>query len=257
MDTPEADKNKLPKRTNSNRMFVLDEFLGVESGDLLSKEPLSFVSDLHQELEERKLYAFEEPEKKTYPEVEAAPKEATHVDAWVQKRKRRGSSLFWTYPPNEEDGEGAGEMPAYVRGPVEPKSQKLCLGIIKKFSVAQEKNTINSILPLYLNATTSFEGPAQKAEFQKISANFIEKVDGIDYEALTVQQLKSIMKEFGLNYTGKKQELISRIHQTYQKILQKQEKEGLANTDFSLPDQLEKFEETSPEDKIPHGFMFF
>ncbi|KAI5191024.1 hypothetical protein NECID01_1254 [Nematocida sp. AWRm77] len=256
MDTSETEKNKLSKRANSSRMFTLDEFLDVESGDLLSKDSLSFSSDLHLELEERKLYSFEEKaKKKLYKETELDSKEALHIDAWTQKKKKRVSPIFWGCPVGEKDSEYPRDVQAYIHAPVENKTQKLCLGVIKKFAITQEKNTMNSILPLYLNATTNFEGSTQKAEFLKISHNFVEKVDGIDYEALTVQQLKSIMKEFGLNYTGKKQELIARIHQTYQKILQKHEKEPLCNKSPDLQNYEEKTEESATED--PHRFMFF
>ncbi|KAI5186155.1 hypothetical protein NEHOM01_1320 [Nematocida homosporus] len=263
MDTPESEKNKMFKRTNSNRLFILDEFLGVESEDLFPKESLSFSDDLHRVLETRRLPGFSQEERSSAADMYQARMErkepSMHVDAWGMKKKRRSSSMFWNYMHGEREVGYPNDTLPFLKRPSEANPQKLFLGVIKKPAVLYEKNTTNSILPLYLNSTTSFEGPTQKSEFMKISKSFIERVGGIEFESLTVQQLKGIMKEFGLNYTGKKQELIGRIRQTYQKIMQKREKEGISGKFMDQVDDLEArpYEESTNNEKAPIGFMFF
>lgn len=266
-------------------MFTLDEFLGSEMYDPVSKGA-SLFDDL--ELDTQRMSAESAPE---YLEIECARQEkqekqtpsiltatlpgqkhatnpnqkrmhAVHearsmlggksmqTDTWCGKRRRRIHPVFWSYLQKERESPyNAEALLPYLKNPPEKKAHKMCLGIIKKPALPQEKSTVNTILPLYLNSTTSFEGTAQRTEFLKISKNFIDRVSDIDYNTLTVQQLKSIMKEFGLNYTGKKKELIKRIQSTYQKILVKQQKEGIG-------DPAEEGGEVQ-EDKSALGFMFF
>lgn len=268
MDTPEAKKEKMLKRANNSKIFALDDFFSEKEEEFVPDEPLNFSEDLHKVLEERKLYTFSAPEENpAYVQpMEPAPplrrKEAlTYIDVWEIKKKKRDSPMHWEQMSSRKEHYYNDELP-YVKHPVEQKTQKLFLGVIKKPPVIHEKNTMNSILPLYLNSTTSFEGPMQRSEFLKISQNFIKRVDGIDYEALTVQQLKSIMKEFGLNYTGKKHELINRIQQTYKKIVEKKEKEGISaaiDKDKASEDSKREKEELTAEssNSSSFGYMFF
>ncbi|KAI5171128.1 hypothetical protein NEFER03_0530 [Nematocida sp. LUAm3] len=275
MDASERKKNRISKETNNNDMHMLDEFLGMDGEVLLPKNSLSFSEDLHQILEERKMrkqgmHPSAHSYMGTMSAHEMERREPVHIDAWSTKKKRRNSSMFWNYMHIDQRGMHpdkesvyADDPPHFIKKPMDNRAQKLFLGVIKKPSITYEKSTINSILPLYLNATTSFEGAEQKKEFLSISQNFIEKVEGVNYESLTVQQLKSIMKEFGLNYTGKKQELINRIQQTYQKILRKKEKEGMLEEDTEHRNQkieiYKKLGEEMPteSDKSSYGFMFF
>ncbi|KAI5179746.1 hypothetical protein NEOKW01_0209 [Nematocida sp. AWRm80] len=264
MVTPNADKNEMFKRTNSSRLFTLDEFFGMDSEALQPQDSLSFTEDLHKVLEERSPYSFECLEKNPSPKINLLEtREApTHIEAWTKKKRRTVPHPWSSFVSQDKVISQGMSSPSYMNSSCPsitgPKTQKLCLGILKKPYITHEKSTLNSILPLYLNATTSFEGPLQKMEFLKISHNFIEKVDGIDYDALTVQQLKGIMKEFGLNYTGKKQELITRIQQTYQKIIQKQQKEGLDISAQEKPYQQSPSQEEYPqESKSSLGYIFF
>lgn len=267
-------------------MFTLDEFLGSEMHDPMSKS-VSLFDDLEldtQRTESTPEYleiecARQKKQEKKMPSILTAtlpgqkytvnpnPKrlDAVHdartifggksiqTDTWCGKRRRRIHPVFWSYLQKERESPyNAEAFLPYLKNPPEKKAHKMCLGIIKKPALPQEKSTVNTILPLYLNSTTSFEGTTQRMEFLKISKNFIDRVRDMDYNALTVQQLKSIMKEFGLNYTGKKKELIKRIQSTYQKILVKQQKEGIGD-----PTEEKKEEGEPQEDKSTLGFMFF
>ncbi|KAH9385874.1 uncharacterized protein NEMAJ01_0770 [Nematocida major] len=246
MGSPDSSKNIY---RNTNRIFALDE-VGSDESDLQVDLSLSLSDDLHSILEERKLYTFNghSVEHPRYPE---GMEETSHIDTWYSKKKRRPYSAPWNYIPSQKER----YSPADVYGKREGKKQKLCLGVMKSLEVPQEKSTINSILPLYLNATTSFDGPAQRMEFRKISSNFLDRIRGIDYDSLTVQQLKSIMKEFGLAYTGKKHELISRMVQTCNKIRMKQEAEEKARSEEREADREEGERRAGERGSL--GFMFF
>jgi len=266
MDAPEKERRAAIKRTNNKKVFILDEFLGVVPDDFFTKESLRFGGcDLKEEDEER-VFPYEEEkllsaksEKDRY-EIDEEKKEENivYTGGWKCRKKKRTDSGMWACSKVPGISEYVPRpLMRTKRHPAEHRTQKLCLGVIKKQTPQQEKNTINSILPLYLNATTSFEGEAQKSEFMKISRNFIEKVDGIDCESLTVQQLKGIMKEFGLNYTGKKHELIARIEQTYHKIVQKQEKEGISEIEQCGYAVEKEAEDNHGEERPGSNFLFF
>lgn len=258
----ESDNN-LSRKVSANRLFVLDEFLTEETEGLNSTQSLSLSEDLQSILEDRKLYSFNQGTGLSQFRKEEEP---SHIDGWYTKKRRRPYTAPWAYYPAEK--EYAPNI--YSARRTEPQKQKLCLGLIKKTVPVQERSTLNSILPLYLNATTSFEGPSQKTEFLKISNNFLDRVCGIDYDALTVQQLKTIMKEFGLAYTGKKHELITRIQQTCHKIKQKQNINGSVYTvkeetnnspgqrvNKETKDQKDPRSEEVREEGPSFGFMFF
>lgn len=238
----DAESSNNYRNTNTNRLFAIDEFLS-DNAEAGEQEPsLSLSDDLQKILEERKLYSFSRLSRLPYAsEYSKKQERVSHVDAWYSKKRRRPYSAPWSYVPAEREYEERYHMQR------EGKPEKMCLGVLKKPEIPIEKSTVNSILPLYLNATTSFEGSSQKKEFMKISENFLNRVEGIDYDSLTVQQLKSIMKEFGLSYTGKKQELIIRIQDTTAKIEKKQEEAR----------QKREKKDEEEESKESLGFMFF
>lgn len=116
-------------------------------------------------------------------------------------------------------------------------SNKMYLGTIKKNETHKKINN-NSVLPLYManysnndlnglsvdksiNSTNLQRNqihrntPNMKQdEFKMISSSFLHKTKKIDLENITVYQLKLLMKEYGLNHTGKKSELIMRVRET-------------------------------------------
>ncbi|KAI5192317.1 hypothetical protein NEMIN01_1946 [Nematocida minor] len=261
MGASESDKHNIYKKTNANRLFALDEFLGDNSEGLNMDTSLSLSEDLQKILEERKLYSFNQMSNVAYTDK---PEQMSYIDAWYTKKRRRPYVAPWSYVPEDKSGMYEQDIAPYMSRKPETKKQKMCLGVMKKPAPMTEKSTLNSILPLYLNSTTSFEGPSQKKEFLKISDSFMNRVSGIDYDALTVQQLKSIMKEFGLSYTGKKHELINRIQQTCHKIKQKQTQDSssayLAKDSSALSPSLKESIEAEiekTEEKSSLGFMFF
>ncbi|TBT97086.1 hypothetical protein CWI39_3191p0010, partial [Hamiltosporidium magnivora] len=73
---------------------------------------------------------------------------------------------------------------------------------------------------------------------------FLNKTVELDYENVTVQQLKAIMKEFGLNHTGKKIDLIDRVKTTITKIEERKRKD-------------KKQSQEIPEDDKDLNFLFF
>lgn len=122
-------------------------------------------------------------------------------------------------------------------------SNKLYLGKIKMNDNSKRVNN-NSVLPLYIanfqsclsdmgskkfsfrkdfnhNDKSIYRGANDQKdnticpdiEFKAISASFMTDTN-IDYENVTVFQLKMLAKEYGLNHTGKKNELIDRIRET-------------------------------------------
>jgi SAP domain len=227
-----------PKRKGCDTAYstgieIDDSFLGMEiQGELLGEEEFPVFEDL--------------PRMKHFPEGEGDRGRRGHEDSekylsskrewlaekealWVGRRKRKNNPFLWQHiQSNQELYPGVIHPSRYssvdfVQGV--DKGQKMYLGIIKNKEEFPEKANLNTVLPLYLNATTDFESETHFEEFSNISANFMERVSGIDYSNVTVQQLKGIMKEFGLNHTGKKIDLIGRLKKTCEKIYIKKESE--------------------------------
>jgi hypothetical protein len=149
-------------------------------------------------------------------------------NSWMNRKKRKNNPLLWQYIKNHQDFYPGLIHPSkyssldFIQGV--DKSQKMYLGTIKRVPQFVEKNNTNTILPLYLNSTTNYESSIHVQEFQKVAANFLHKTKDIDYENVTVQQLKSLM-EFGLSHAGKKMDLIERVKGTQQKLLEKRRME--------------------------------
>ncbi|KAI5166845.1 hypothetical protein NEIRO02_1467 [Nematocida sp. AWRm79] len=260
MGDSDSDRDNIYGKTNTNRLFALDEFLDDNSDGMYSDASLSLSDNMQKILEERKLYSFNQMAPSQYSPIYMDKSEqGAYVDAWYTKKRRRTYNAPWGYTTSPEREGYEAEPIQYQSPPHELKKKKMCLGVLKKIPVPQEKSTVNSVLPLYLNATTSFEGPGQRIEFLKISHNFMARVQGIDYSSLTVQQLKSLMKEFGLPYTGKKHELIDRLLKTVDKIQKKQnqEKSNACTSSDQTKSQSNVQEPSTPEDKTSLGFMFF
>ncbi|EHY65588.1 hypothetical protein NERG_01195 [Nematocida ausubeli] len=260
MEDSDSDRNGIYGKTNTNRLFALDEFLNDNSDGMYPDASLSLSDNMQKILEGRKLYSFNHMNQPQYsPAYSEKSDPSSYIDAWYTKKRRRPYTTPWDYSPSE--GEGYEREQAVYNPQQEMKKKKMCLGVLKKITIPQEKSTVNSVLPLYLNATTSFEGPGQRIEFLKISHNFMARVQSTDYNSLTVQQLKSIMKEFGLPYVGRKHELIERILQTVEKIQKKQNQERNGrkiNVSSEMDDPKDnKQEGDGVEDKTSLGFMFF
>ncbi|OAG28902.1 hypothetical protein NEDG_01041 [Nematocida displodere] len=256
MDITEHGRRPVKEEESSSQPFTLEEFLGAGPEEFLAKkERYSVFEDFQQLVEERKLYAFGAEKEACPKEVLPKNKGEGHLDVWAQKKRKKHVTLFQSYIQKERKVHQDQAIFANDEGGMRP--QKMCLGVIKKAEAPQEKDIINTILPLYLNATTSFEGSSQKLEFLKISTNFVSRVEGIDYDALTVQQLKGIMKEFGLNYTGRKQELIARVQQTYQKIRAKQDSEKVSYVQEYLRPEPTKSDNLINDEHEKTSMLFF
>ncbi|TBU12039.1 hypothetical protein CWI38_0926p0040 [Hamiltosporidium tvaerminnensis] len=166
---------------------------------------------------------------------------------WMNRKKRKNNPLLWQYIKHHQDFYPNILHPSkyssldFIQGT--DKSQKMYIGTIKRAPPFIEKNNHNSILPLYLNSAHPTE-QQHIDEFKKISTNFLNKTVELDYENVTVQQLKAIMKEFGLNHTGKKIDLIDRVKTTITKIEERKRKD-------------KKQSQEIPEDDKDLNFLFF
>ncbi|ELQ76544.1 putative DNA-binding SAP protein [Trachipleistophora hominis] len=143
--------------------------------------------------------------------------ENAYINPWMNKKKRKNNPLLWQYIKQHQDFYPGIMHPSkyssldFVQGM--NKTQKMYLGSIKRMPII-EKNNSNSILPLYLNSASILENSMHHTEFMRVSKSFFARIKNLDYENVTVQQLKNIMKEFGLNHTGKKIDLIERVKST-------------------------------------------
>lgn len=142
---------------------------------------------------------------------------STYINPWMNKKKRKNNPLLWQYIKQHQEFYPGIMHPSkyssldFVQGM--NRTQKMYLGSIRRMPI-MEKNNSNTILPLYLNSASILENSVHYAEFVRVSRSFFARIKGIDYENVTVQQLKNIMKEFGLNHTGKKIDLIERVKNT-------------------------------------------
>lgn len=154
------------------------------------------------------------------------------INSWMNKKKRKNNPLLWQYIKQHEDFyPGIIHPSKYSSLDFIKNGKKMYLGTIKTNNINDKPNN-NSILPLYLNSATVLDNHFQ--EFQRVSNNFIDSVKDLDYENVTVQQLKFIMKEFGLNHAGKKQELIERVKHTLRVIKSKGREEKKEEKDFNF-----------------------
>lgn len=135
------------------------------------------------------------------------------VNPYMNRKKRKNNQYFYKIAKSQDR---VGLVSPAEYSSVEyinqtDSAQKMFIGTLKQsYSKIQ---TNNSILPLFLNSSSCYDNPTSH-EFEKIASSFLQKSNGLDYENVTVQQLKILMKEFGLSHTGKKHELIERVKNT-------------------------------------------
>lgn len=136
-------------------------------------------------------------------------------NAWMNRKKRKSNPLLWQYIKSNQGLHPGIVHPSkyssldFIQGVDD--SQKMYLGTMRKSS--PERSNGNSIFPLFLNSNKGVTD-----EFKEVVQNFKDSVSELDFNNVTVQQLKSLMKEFGLNHTGKKNELIERLQDILKKI---------------------------------------
>lgn len=155
--------------------------------------------------------AFRNPLQQVY----AIPEGVGHNGSWMNRKKRKNNPLLLQYIRNNQTFHPSIIHPSkyssldFIQGV--DNGQKMYLGSVKR--TAAEKSNGNSIFPLFLNSNKEITD-----EFKDVVQNFKNSVNGLDFNNVTVQQLKNLMKEFGLNHTGKKNELIERLQSTLKKI---------------------------------------
>ncbi|UYI27713.1 SAP domain-containing protein [Encephalitozoon cuniculi] len=136
-------------------------------------------------------------------------------NAWMNRKKRKSNPLLWQYIKSNQGLHPNIVHPSkyssldFIQGVDD--TQKMYLGPMRKNF--PERNNGNSIFPLFLNSNKGVTD-----EFKEVVQNFRNSVNELDFNNVTVQQLKSLMKEFGLNHTGKKNELIERLQDILKKI---------------------------------------
>ncbi|KAK6089200.1 hypothetical protein P3W45_001827 [Vairimorpha bombi] len=129
-------------------------------------------------------------------------------NSWTYKKKRKNNPIMWNYVKNSGDG----------FQPLIHPSKYSSLDYIQGNDIFSRKHNLerdcnNTILPLFLNSNKELN-----EEYSQVINNFKGKVSELDFTNVTVHQLKLLMREFGLNHTGKKNELIDRAKSTLKKI---------------------------------------
>ncbi|AFN83207.1 hypothetical protein EROM_061150 [Encephalitozoon romaleae SJ-2008] len=136
-------------------------------------------------------------------------------NVWMNRKKRKSNPLLWQYIKSNQGIHPGIVHPSkyssldFIQGVDD--SQKVYLGAMRRSS--PERSNGNSIFPLFLNSNKGVTD-----EFKEVVQNFRNSINELDFNNVTVQQLKSLMKEFGLNHTGKKNELIERLRDILKKI---------------------------------------
>lgn len=199
-----------------------------------------------------------EPEKQSLPETEYVQPNHFSTSNWLTRKKRKNHSLFYHYVGNSEYPEiiPPSKLSSYdFINKNEPK--KMFLGTVKRPNLHFEKTVANNtILPLYLNSSAQYDNK-NAIEFEKIGTTFLRKTSGLDYENVTVQQLKILMKEFGLVHTGKKLELIDRVKHTVDVIKERLRSGGVFVEQTIKEDITEKNEEKNDPDAQGYDWLFF
>lgn len=155
------------------------------------------------------------------------------ANAWMSKKKRRNSSFTQKYQKNTVNSSLVPSEFSSIKFMTQPENtKKRYLGTLKQSFIKVPSN--NTILPLYLNSSSSYDN-LNYQEFDRIAANFLKKASNFDYENITVQQLKILMKEFGLSHTGKKHELIERVKNTGNLIAEKTRMDCVTNIKSKNP----------------------
>jgi hypothetical protein len=166
-----------------------------------------------------------------------------HSGPWMNRKKRKNNPLLWQYIKTNQTFHPNVIHPSkyssldFIQG--NDAGQKTYLGAIKR--TPPEKDNSNSILPLFLSSNKEMT-----EDFKSVIQNFKSAFSALDFSNVTVHQLKNLMKEFGLNHTGKKNELIERLQNTLKKI-DGREEEGAR--------VLEKTEQKNNDDEF--GYYFF
>lgn len=182
---------------------------------------------------------------------------------WMQRKKRKNNPYLWQYIKKQENGHlcppSEYSSLEYVKS-LEKKGKKVYLGTLKRPSYTEKIQCNNTILPLFLNSSSSYESSTSRQEFDKIAKTFLSKIEFLDYENVTVQQLKILMKEFGLSHTGKKLELIDRMKQTASMIRDRMKGRIGSNIENKNPKKKEIYVKSAPGmDNEMQGFdyLFF
>lgn len=172
-----------------------------------------------------------------------APDGMGHNASWMNRKKRKNNPLLWQYIKSNQTFHPSIIHPSkyssldFIQGV--DSSQKMYLGSVKR--TPPERNSGNSIFPLFLNSNKEITD-----EFKDVVQNFRNSVNELDFNNVTVQQLKNLMKEFGLNHTGKKNELIERLQGILKKIDRKEAQK---------PE--DKHTQEKPKESDDFGFYFF
>lgn len=166
---------------------------------------------------------------------------------WVNRKKRKNNPLLWQYI-----NQGHSFVHPSKYSNLDYVHKKMYLGTITQIPI--EKNN-HQILPLFLNSTSN------TPEFMKIGSIFLERTRGLNYDNVTVMQLKNLMKEFGLCHNGKKTELIERVKATVEKIeLKMNNKKDVQSAESHQPETGNREEDRSVDmDDVTDdaAFMYF
>lgn len=156
--------------------------------------------------------SFRNPVQQGYP---SSGNIGQNSSSWMNRKKRKNNPLLWQYIKTNQTFHPSIIHPSkyssldFIQGA--DNGQKMYLGSVKRPS--SEKGNGNSIFPLFLNSNKELTD-----EFKGVVQNFRNSISELDFGNVTVQQLKNLMKEFGLNHTGKKNELIERLQGILKKI---------------------------------------
>lgn len=159
---------------------------------------------------------------------------------WYNRKKRKTNPLLWQYSK---------ETSQTIMHPSKYSSLDYIQGVDKPYPLSSKRSlgdreSNNSILPLYLSSNKEMT-----EEYKEVVGNFKQKISELDFTNVTVQQLKIFMREFGLNHTGKKNELIDRLKSTIHKI---------DNRSSSTPKKQEEPKKNPDQkDTDEYGFYFF
>nr|AHW68387.1 hypothetical protein NP_07D02 [Nosema pernyi] len=162
---------------------------------------------------------------------------------WYSRKKRKTNPLLWQYSRNANNSGQAVMHPSkyssldYIQG---TETNTMPFHSPKRMQPERDPN--NTVLALFLSSNKELTD-----EFKDVVNNFKQNIREIDFTNVTVQQLKIFMKKFGLNHTGKKNELIDRLKNTLHRIDSKCT--GKKTTETSKNTSVEKEDE--------YGYYFF
>lgn len=128
------------------------------------------------------------------------------------RKKRRTNPSIWNAPYLKQDFVSSIPPSKYsslefIQG---VDTRKAFCGLQQR---PQERNRNNYILPMILESAKCLT-----EEHASILRSYKSDLSQLDLENITVSQLKSLMKEYGLNHAGKKNELIEIVKATLKKV---------------------------------------